>query len=69
MMVNGRERMESSASVSDYGSEEPLVDFLEDVSADEVVLTVPKPTEGDVSAGEVVSTVPEPTEEELSIDS
>ena len=71
MMVNGRERMESSASVSDYESEEPLadVDVLEDVSAEEVVLNVPEPTEGDVPAEEVVLTVPEPTEGVLSIDS
>ena len=44
MMVNGRERMESSASVTDNGPEEPLVDVLENVEgvpAEEVVPTVP----------------------------
>ena len=44
MMVNRRERMESSASVTDNGPEEPLVDVLENVEgvpAEEVVPTVP----------------------------
>ena len=38
--------MDSSVSVSDF---EPLVDVLENVSAEEVVLTVPEPTEGVLS--------------------
>ena len=38
--------MESSVSVSDF---EPLVDVLENVSAEEVVSTVPELTEGVLS--------------------